>query len=55
MFKSESRRWELILKEINNVITTEEKVELESLQKEVFAKTKLLNKKKPSLVDAESY
>ena len=36
MNKSESRRWELIVKEVNKTITSEEAVELQSLQKAVL-------------------
>jgi hypothetical protein len=53
--KVDNRRWELIFKEINNTITSEEQVELDKLQKEVLGKTKLMNRIKSSLVDTESY
>ncbi len=50
---TENRRWELVLKEINGDITSDEKEELILLQKEVFQKTKLLDRNKPSVLSLD--
>ena len=55
--ETESRRWDLIYKEVYSKLSKEEMKELAQLQEEVFKRTKLLNKCKPSSISvgAESY
>jgi len=57
MTKSEDRRWELIFKEVNQILSPEEKSELVVLQQEVWKTTKLYNyrKLKPGELANEEY